>query len=501
MEVKDPEKYKKLKNPSNVKKMLKKRNLSIKGEDSVLWERLKEALVNEYSTTYDSDGDDKQKSDDNFFFSLIKSDEEGKFQIDPIIHIADTTLDYQKADEKERAIHSTISHSVRQKEKRRQTVKKGNEKIHEGYEKEEKLKTESGVFPCPVLQIDTMSKCILEYATKEGLERHIQKCQEGAAKHVFPKFNSVSKTLNDASKGLHDPLNLCVGGRTNRDTACFVKRELQNGRSIEQCNGCLGKECPNCKANECNGCAGIKCLKCNGVSSLCFGEGCYRRDFKLLKKEPFRASAELLKDLEVLFQEGENREENNKGKKTKKTKAGKYTHTEAVAILMNLKIGDRRKYRPGGEFGPLPTANYVRSWFSIRKRKGAKALSGSGDKFDGMSLDKMKSAFEQLFGIKPSKKNVLQKILEADDHLQDGGHDNTYSLLQVKDIEKECKARNLPYSVSAKALKITLRAYQKENDTAAKTRVEQISTALEDEQRAKKIIENEEDQQDVGMND
>jgi hypothetical protein len=450
------------------------------------------------TTAYDtSDGDEKHISDDDFFLSLIKPDK-GKIQIDPIIHIADTTLDYEKADEKKRARHSTLSHNERQKEKRSQIVRKENEKIDKGYKRDEMIKIESGVFPCPVVQNDTMLKCKLEYVTEKNLERHIKKCMEGTATHIFPKFNSVSKTLNDASKGLHDPLNLCVGGgRTNRDIAYYVKRQLQNGRPLEQCNGCIGQECAKCKAKECNGCAGIQCLKCNGVSILCIGQGCYRRDFQLLKKEPFRASAELQKDLEMLFQEGENRGENTKGKKTK---AGKYTHTEAVAVLMNLKIGDRRKYRLGGEFGPLPTANYVRSWFSIRKRKGAKALSGFGDKFDEMSLDQLKSAFEKLFGMKPTKKNVLQKILEADDQLQDGGNDNAYSLLQLKDIEKECKDRNLPYSLSAKALKIPLRAYQKESDAAHQNRAEQISNALEDEQRAK-VIENEEDQQDVGMND
>ncbi len=124
--------------------------------------------------------------------------------------------------------------------------------------------------------------------------------------------------------------------------------------------------------------------------------------------------------------------------------ASKYTHVEAVAFLCNMQIHGQRKYRPGGIYGRLPTPNYVRSWFSIRKRKGAKAHATAhpDDKFHGMSIETLKDIFLGTFGLSATPKHVLAKMLEIDDHLQDGGHDDEYSSLKNADLVKECKARS-----------------------------------------------------------
>lgn len=68
-----------------------------------------------------------------------------------------------------------------------------------------------------------------------------------------------------------------------------------------------------------------------------------------------------------------------------------------------------------------------------------------------MSLEELKDKFEETFECIPTKKTLCQKVLEIDDELKHGGHDNFYSGLKLHELEEECKDRKLPFVVEKKS--------------------------------------------------
>lgn len=414
---------------------------------------LKEAALSEYHASSALPHENEDAGDDLEDERLpLPSFTAGEY-VDPLCHIGDSTFNFTstESDVKERSIHSRIGWRERCNERNEAKKEKRNSKIMSKNKKEVEELRGRGLFPCDETDPETLMRCNALFLSEHALQQHKSSCESGG-KHMFPSINSLSKITYDASRGLLDPLNLMVGKRVNRDSGVY---DASSESPLETLQTSLPM-CQECSDN-------LDCTKCNGISSLCTGEGCLRRDFSLLKKRGFRASPELIKDLEALFLKGEYRDNDDNDTSKQKIKAAKYTHIEAVAVLHNMKVDGRRKYREGGQFGPLPTTNYVRSWFSNRKRKGAKGLLSKDDNdiFHGMTISLLKEKFIDFFGCKPTAKKVLQKLLEVDDLLQDGGHDNAYSSLSVTNLEKECKDRNLPHSVNIKSLKIILRAHMK----------------------------------------
>ena len=267
------------------------------------------------------------------------------------------------------------------------------------------------------------------------MKKHKESCEKGNSKHTFPSINSVTSVLIDIQQGKTSPLCLACGALPNRDAAAAGVYQVKQPHPIPEC-----------------------------IDPMCVGLGCYRRDNKKWKQKQFRASPELLIDLETLFQDGEDR-----SKGGTKRNAGKYSATEAIAILKNMMDSNgRRKYRIDGPFGRLPTAKYVKAWFSRRKNKGAKIFVGSGrskenndtmkdDRFSSMSLEELKVEFENIFECPPTRKFLCIKLLEIDDELKYEGHDNVYIGLKLNELEEECTSRNLPFVVGSNALQVVLR--------------------------------------------
>ena len=351
--------------------------------------------------------------------------------IDPMIHIGKSTFDFSMdMNQKEKSKHSRLGFRERNVRKQQKLISARNsKKLKEDEKQIETLKCHN-LFCCDATDPVTKSRCIAgPFVSEYLLKKHIE-----SKKHIFPSINSTTAVLIDIQQGKTSPLCLACGALPNRDDAAAGIYEVKPAqRPIPEC-----------------------------IDPLCVGPGCYRRDNKLWKHKQFRASPELLSDLEALFQDGENR-----SKEGVKRNAGKYNATEAVAVLKNMMNSNgRRKYRIDGHFGNLPTTKYVKSWFARRKNKGAKVfLSNNGgnkdprkkDRFTNMNLDQLKEAFEVTFECAPTRKILCQKVLEIDDELKFGGHDNFYSGLKLNELEEECQDRKLPFAVGQKGLLMILR--------------------------------------------
>ena len=83
--------------------------------------------------------------------------------------------------------------------------------------------------------------------------------------------------------------------------------------------------------------------------------GGMRRGNKCWERPQYRATAELIRDLEAMFLGGKSTEND------KTSRISKFTAAEAVARLANMTdIQGRRKYRKSNELtGPLPTEIFV----------------------------------------------------------------------------------------------------------------------------------------------
>ena len=319
--------------------------------------------------------------------------------------------------------------------KQQQFINKQNTKKYTDDQKEIDTLKCHNLFCCNAIHPVTKNRCIAgPFVSDYFLKRHKQSCENGKSKHIFPSIDSKTSVLIDIQQGKTSSLCLACGAIPNRDNAAAGTYLVKPPHPIPDC-----------------------------IDSLCIGPGCYRRDNKHWKPKQFRASAELLRDLETLFQDGENRSSGGA-----KRNAGKYNAIEAVAVLKNMiDSSGHRKYRIGGPFGTLPTAKYVKSWFSRRKNKGAKVFleasssNEESDKFSNLTVEELKEEFIKVFDCMPTKKILCVKLLEIDDDLKYDGHDGIYSSLKLSELEGECKNRNLPFAVGSKGLQIVLRSYTK----------------------------------------
>ena len=102
---------------------------------------------------------------------------------------------------------------------------------------------------------------------------------------------------------------------------------IQQGNTCTLCLACGA--IPNCD-NASEGMYPVRPPKSlpECIGPCCVENGCYKRDNKHWEHKHFRASPELLNDLEALFQDGENRTKGGT-----KRNAGKYNATEAMAIV------------------------------------------------------------------------------------------------------------------------------------------------------------------------
>ena len=392
---------------------------------------------NSYNSSYKSSSEINSSGSMPSGSSISSSEKSKNYNVDPKIHIGKSTFNFSiHANQKVRAKHSRLGFRERVVMKQQKKINEKNSKKQAADEERIKTLQCHDLFCCDAIDPVTKSQCVAgPFVSEYFLKKHQELCEKGHCKHVFPSINSTTCMLIDIQQGKTSPLCLACGAVPNRDDAAAGLYLVRPPKPLPEC-----------------------------VDPSCVEDGCYRRDNKEWKHKQFRASPELLHDLEALFQDGENRSKGG----TKKN-AGKYNATEAVAVLKNM-IGSngRRKYRLDGPFGRLPTEKYVKAWFGRRKNKGTKVFLGSrgggnknskNDRFSSMSVEDLKDQFEKNFECFPTRKILCQKLLEIDDELRYDGHDGIYSGLSLTELEEECKSRNLPFTVGSKGLQIVLRSH------------------------------------------
>lgn len=291
---------------------------------------------------------------------------------------------------------------------------------------------EQGIFMCRAEEEETKAGCLKQFISSSLRQRHEVRCLNQDEKHFFPQENLISGVSKDARKGKW-AFCLACGALTNRDSEVAEKYDIQTVDGFPSF--------------------------ANLDLSTYFSQGSYRKGNKQHKKKQFRASPALLADLEMLFLEGESRDD----AKGPKSKASKYSPEQAISILANLMDGNRRKYRQGGSHGSLPTLSFVKGWFSRRKLKGATELEfKSDDKFEKMNKNQLKEECTKVFGHDVLQtKGMLIKLLETDDYIRDGGTDGCYGNADIQLLKKECQIRKLPMSVTVGAMKLILRTHEK----------------------------------------
>ena len=383
----------------------------------------------------DHDNKNNNPNDEDTRKDIAKSGRKLK-NSDPMEHIAASTFDFETKSKstKTRSTHSKVGYRERMKKKREGNIEHGNNKFARKREAEMESLTCSGLFCCDAIDTTTQNRCVAgPFSSGEWLKRHKERCDKGINSHMYPAINSITQTTIDATSGKW-ALSLACGSMTNRDRAVSAPCEIFPSKEI---------------------------LNDDRVQKYWMESGCYRRDNKKWKKPQYRASEALNSDLEALFVEGEKQSSDGS-----RQKATKYTAVEAVSVLRNMVDEDgHRKYRIGGPNGPPPDVAFVKARFSKRKNNGAKALIGpgaKGDKYDSVGLIWLKEAYIAAFGGEiPTLKKVLSKILEIDDDIKHGGHDNQYSLLNATLLSAECKNRKLPSKLGKDAFKTVLRANDK----------------------------------------
>jgi hypothetical protein len=359
---------------------------------------------------------------------------------DPLIHIlksrllsADNTPMTMIKHTRSQYITNARQHKVQKAKQRMHLV---NDKLIHSRENLIRKLEEQGIFMCHAVDKETKAGCLKQYISPSLRQRHENRCLSHDEKHLFPQENLVSGILKDVRNGKW-AFCLACGAMTNRDS------EVAEKYVIKICD-----EYPSFKHLDLN---------------MYFSQGINRRGNKQLKKKPFRASADLLADLEMLFLEGESRDDTTGSK----SKASKYSPEQAISVLANLMDGNRRKYRQGGSHGTLPTHSFVKNWFSRRKTKGAIDLEHmKSDKFEKMNKNELKEECLKTFGCDVLQtKGMLIKLLETDDYIRDGGTDGCYSNADIQLLKKECRSRNLPTTATVGAMKLILRVDEK-NRTA-----------------------------------
>jgi len=186
--------------------------------------------------------------------------------------------------------------------------------------------------------------------------------------------------------------------------------------------------------------------------------GGMRRGNKCWERPQYRATAELIRDLEAMFLGGKSTEND------KTSRISKFTAAEAVARLANMTdIQGRRKYRKSNELtGPLPTEIFVRGKFSQMKSSGIKGLveehermKDAGD-FQSMNIFQKCECFHEFFKQECTELNLKQKLLEVDDKLRGiDFHSEEDTILDIDEINNELMDRGIKYEQD-KALNMIL---------------------------------------------
>ena len=377
---------------------------------------------------------------------------------DPWIHIDKSTWSGSNAKVGEKGVHSKIDYMTRQLQHNQDFMGKKNSKFDKMNDDEIDLLRDAGLHVCAFVNEDTKERCTRKFKHCKALEKHWKCCEEGNAKHSFPRCDLLSDILVDATKGKW-ALALACGSMPNRCRILSKNIVVEDGQDTE--------------------------ILCESVPDDWYNNGCYRRDIR--KRKVFRASMELVNDLQLLYLAGERRDGGGE-----KKNASKYTPAQAVARLANMKDEDGQRkysYRKGNKNGPLPTEAYVQSWFSRQKNnKGEKGASDVYDSMDANMLKKM--CIDGLFGGTPDPRprDYIIKMLMLDDLGRDESDVCDYSGMSIQELNNIRKAKELPTAGTKKGFKFMLRMRDKVN--AANQHAERVQNQLENVLAISDALEN-----------
>ena len=219
--------------------------------------------------------------------------------IDPLIHILKSPLlSLEKNMTIDTHSHTRSQYLMNAKEYKRNKVKNRieciNDELKQSRQKLILKLEEQGIFRCHAEEDETKAGCLKEFISSSLRTRHENRCLNQEERHFFPNNNLISSVLKDARNGKW-ALCLACGALTNRDSEVADKYVI---KSTDQ----------------------KLIFKHLDVNNF-YSRGSYRRGNKNHKKKQFRASPALISDLEMLFLEGESRDDSI----GPKSKASKYS--------------------------------------------------------------------------------------------------------------------------------------------------------------------------------
>lgn len=396
-------------------------------------------------------GDDDSLDDDGMGDNPNKESDLSFDNYDPWIHIVKST--WLNNSTTKRGEHSKTDFMTRRIKENKDFMGRKNKKFEKMHEDQIQILQDAGLHICTAINENEVDqeRCTCKFMFRNALEKHKKRCEEGKAHHVFPRRDLLSDVLADATSGKW-ALALACGSMPNRCQAMSQDIVIENGT------------------------LGDKPLH-SSVPNDWFSRGCYRRDTR--KKNTFRASLELVKDLQLLYLAGERRDGGGE-----KKNASKYTPSQAIARLANMKDEQGRRkysYRQGNPNGPLPSEAYVRSWFSRQKSSKKKDKHDrSADAYDAMDIDHLrKTCTDRLFDgrEKIKAKDIVIKMLMLDSTQRDENDVCDYNGMRMKELDELRKARALPTANSKKSFKYMLRMQDKVE--ATNTHFEQVQHQFE----------------------
>ena len=270
---------------------------------------------------------------------------------------------------------------------------------------QQKVEKNGLLFCCSKEHVETMNRCICIFSSKKALENHKKKNQ-----HTFPKVDLSTNLQLLHLKG-EFAFCLATGSMTNRsdvfDRSKFIIR----------------------KGN----------VMTRNKKRSWFDKGCYNA----VRKKSKNATAALIADLDAMFLAGFDTDNELKSAKNK------YTPTQALSFLANLKMENgRRKYSHDldNRNGPLPSKQYIKSWFGRKAAEYKEEALDNNRNYADMKANALKKSVRTRYSLSRLSQNVICKLLLVKyNELYKNGSNESREMGDLHSIIAECKRLNLPY--------------------------------------------------------
>ena len=302
----------------------------------------------------------------------------------PRYFLIDST--YERINNIKKSTQYSESFQKRKLRKEKDRHDKKNERVEAAEAKERKEMEERGLYCCSVTNMHG-DYCTSRYTTTASLDKH-----ESGHSHQFPGVDSTTAALRAYTDASKTGVKFGIGTRANLCDAVRSKTRLSDDPNVAP-------------------------LLHPSMDAYFKNPGCYNTR----RKQNSKHSIALKKDLERMYQQGEN--------------GGQKYSTEAAFIeIEKMTVDGRLKYTSdkNNPNGQCPQKDQIKQWFATRKSNGAPNLT--------MSVDMLKTKCTQL-NLPVNLKGMLVKILEFDDLLLGKFEDGKYELTTNKKLEKEIQSR------------------------------------------------------------